>query len=267
MFLGVPPTPSFTTLIANNLPEGKGGRLPGRGAHHEWAWVPGFAWARGSAFQPQAPGALQIYSQHGALRELQSTHVWGLCGGRRQNHPGAPQNCTFRGPSQGGPGICNCTKLPGDLLAAHFSFGDLLKPNPSPGPFSDEKIKAQGGEAWAPPTELDGQLFTWPLHTGPSALSPEAVEQHSGWQLPEPGGPKNSLSCSFPCRFLSWGSCWPASRDSATIAVRCDLNDSRPGLSFQEGTLPPRRGGWLGPFAQGPGNKESLLSTPTGAMI
>lgn len=117
----------------------------------------------------------------------------GLCGGRRQNHLGAPQNQTFRGPTQGGPGICNCTKLPGDFLAARFSFGVLLKPNPSPGPFSDEKIKAQGGEAWTPPTELDGELFTWRLHTGPSALSAEAVEQHSGMATPRAWGTGEQL--------------------------------------------------------------------------
>lgn len=77
----------------------------------------------------------------------------GLCGGRRQNHLGAPQNYTSWGLTQGGPGICHCTKLPGDFVAAHFSFRVLLKPNPSPVPFSDEKIKAQGAEAWPLPTE------------------------------------------------------------------------------------------------------------------
>lgn len=69
---------------------------------------------------------------------------------------GAPPNHTFLGFTQGGPGFCNCIKLPSDFAAAHFSVRVLLKPNPSPVPFSDEKIKAQGGQASAQSTKLDG---------------------------------------------------------------------------------------------------------------
>lgn len=99
----------------------------------------------------------------------------------------SPKSYPPWGRTPGGPGIRGCTKLPGDLGLPISAWGLAKTPSLSGSIFSEEST-VQGGEASAQSSLLDGAR-EHPLASysprAPSALSPEAVKQHSGMMTPQ----------------------------------------------------------------------------------
>lgn len=73
----------------------------------------------GASITHRIPGTLQGYSKHGANRELQTIHAEEASWVTEEESPGCSQNHTSPGLTQGGSGICNCIKLPGNFVVAH----------------------------------------------------------------------------------------------------------------------------------------------------
>lgn len=133
-------------------------------------------------------------------------------------HLGASQTSTCPGLMHGDPGIHNCRKLPGDSTTTSFRLGVMLKPNPSPAPFSDEESKAKVVRAWLSPPSYMGHSLVSPglfFQLAPSVLSTEALEQHgrkmipqSLWDrmdivaFPSPANSKANGPTALPCRTL-----------------------------------------------------------------
>lgn len=133
-------------------------------------------------------------------------------------HLGASQTSTCPGLMHGDPGIHNCRELPGDSSTTSFRLGVMLKPNPSPAPFSDEESKAKVVRAWLSPPSYMGHSLVSPglfFQLAPSVLSTEALEQHgrkmtpqSLWDrmdivaFPSPANSKANGPTALPCRTL-----------------------------------------------------------------
>lgn len=73
----------------------------------------------GAIVTPRLPGTLQSYSNHGAIRELQTVHMEGAPWVTEEESPGYSQNHTSLGLTQGGTGICNSIKFPDNFVIAH----------------------------------------------------------------------------------------------------------------------------------------------------
>ena len=133
-------------------------------------------------------------------------------------HLGASQTSTCPGLMHGDPGIHNCSKLPGNSTTTSFRLGVMLKPNPSPAPFSDEESKAKVVRVWLSPPSYMGHSLVSPglfFQLAPSVLSTEALEQHgrkmtpqSLWDrmdivaFPSPANSKANGPTALPCRTL-----------------------------------------------------------------